>query len=95
VPSTPSSTSSRDDLYGRIIGALVLARSEAKISQTVLAERLGRPQSFVSKYEHQERLLDVAEFVEIAQAIGSDPIALLDDILKGAGGSRFISQRAK
>ena len=56
------------------------------MSQTVLAERLGRPQSFVSKYEHHERLLDVAEFVEIAQAIGSDPIVLLDNVLNGGGG---------
>jgi transcriptional regulator with XRE-family HTH domain len=86
VPSTQSYTSSRDDLYGRIVRALVAARSNAKISQTVLAERLGRPQSFVSKYEHQERLLDVAEFVEIAQAIGSDPIALLDNVLNGGSG---------
>jgi ribosome-binding protein aMBF1 (putative translation factor) len=85
VPSTPSSTLSRHDLYGRIVRALVAARSNAKISQTVLAERLGRPQSFVCKYEHQERLLDVAEFVQIALAIGKNPVVMLNDVLSGGG----------
>jgi hypothetical protein len=46
-----------------------------------LAERLRRPQSFISKYENRERTLDVAEFVEIATAIGTDPVALLDAVL--------------
>jgi transcriptional regulator with XRE-family HTH domain len=81
VPTKSSSTLSRDDLYGRVIGALVGARIDACISQTVLAERLRRPQSFISKYENRERTLDVAEFVEIATAIGTDPVALLDAVL--------------
>jgi hypothetical protein len=61
---------SRDDLYGRIVAALILAG------------RLGRPQSFVSKYEHRERTLDVAEFVHVSMAIGADPVALLANILR-------------
>lgn len=77
MPSTTSSISSRDDLYGRIISALVAERLERNLSQTALAKRLKRPQSFVSKYEHRERTLDVAEFVEVARAIGADPVALL------------------
>jgi transcriptional regulator with XRE-family HTH domain len=42
-----------------------------------LAETLGRPQSFVAKYESGERRLDAAEFVGIARALGADPFKLL------------------
>jgi transcriptional regulator with XRE-family HTH domain len=73
---------SQDDLYGRIVAAIIAARKDAGLSQTVLAGRLGRPQSFVSKYEHRERTLDVAEFVEIATAIGVDSVELLSDALR-------------
>lgn len=72
---------SRDDLYGRIVAALIAARKDAGLSQSLLAGRLGRPQSFVSKYEHRERTLDVAEFVHVSIAIGADPVALLANIL--------------
>lgn len=37
-----------------------------------LAARLGRPQSFVSKYEKGERRLDALELIEIAEAIGCE-----------------------
>jgi transcriptional regulator with XRE-family HTH domain len=65
------------DLYERCIAALTAARRNAGVSQLTLAERLGRPQSFVAKFEAGERRLDVAEFVAIAAAIGVDPFALL------------------
>jgi hypothetical protein len=35
--------------------------------------RIGRPQSFVSKYERGERRLDVVEFLEVAKVIGINP----------------------
>jgi len=56
---------------------LVEYRLSAKLTQVELAERLNRPQSFVSKYEHAERRIDVVEFLEIASAIGIDPFKLL------------------
>jgi hypothetical protein len=42
-----------------------------------MAVKLGRPQSFVAKYEGRERRLDVAEFVGVARALGADPYKLL------------------
>jgi hypothetical protein len=42
----------------------------------------GPPQYFVSKYESGARLLDVIEFVEVARAMGVDPVVLLSDLLK-------------
>lgn len=61
---------------------MISARIKAGLTQTKLAEELGRPQSFVAKYENGERRIDVLEFVAIAQAIGADPVALLGDLLR-------------
>ena len=52
---------------------LIAARKKAKLTQAEVAERLGRPQSFVAKYEGGERRLDVVEFIEVAHAVGLDP----------------------
>jgi hypothetical protein len=43
--------------------------------------RLGRPQSFVSKYENGERQIDVAEFIEILSALGADPAGGVANVL--------------
>lgn len=45
-------------------------RTEAGLTQTDVAQRLGQPQSFVSKYESGERRLDIIELREVCQAIG-------------------------
>jgi transcriptional regulator with XRE-family HTH domain len=45
-------------------------RVEAGLRQTDLARRLGKPQSFVSKYESGERRLDVLELRRICQVVG-------------------------
>ena len=50
------------------------AREKEGLTQQKLAESLGKPQSFVAKYEGGERRLDVIEFVRIARAIGTDPM---------------------
>jgi transcriptional regulator with XRE-family HTH domain len=49
---------------------LVEARKAQNLSQQELAKRLGRPQSFVSKYERGERRLDVVEFLHVARELG-------------------------
>jgi len=51
---------------------IVDTRREAKVRQTDLADRLGKPQSFVSKYERGERRLDFIEFIAIAEVINLD-----------------------
>jgi transcriptional regulator with XRE-family HTH domain len=45
-------------------------RQEKGVTQTELALRLSRPQSFVSKYETGERRLDVLELREVCGALG-------------------------
>jgi transcriptional regulator with XRE-family HTH domain len=50
-------------------------RLGAGLSQAQLARQLGKPQSFVSKYESGERRLDLPELRQICQAVG---VSLLD-----------------
>ena len=45
-------------------------RLRSNVTQTDLAARLGRPQSYVSKFEAGERRLDVIETMAICDAIG-------------------------
>jgi transcriptional regulator with XRE-family HTH domain len=56
---------------------LIAARKKAKLTQAEVAERLGRPQSFVAKYEGGERRLDVIEFIEVARALDAEPAKLV------------------
>ncbi|WP_316224437.1 MULTISPECIES: helix-turn-helix transcriptional regulator [unclassified Bradyrhizobium] len=49
---------------------LAEARKATGLTQAELAEFLGKPQSFVAKYENGERRIDVIEFVDITSALG-------------------------
>lgn len=46
---------------------------QAGLTQRDLAERLGKPPSFVAKIETGERRLDLVEFVAIARALNLSP----------------------
>lgn len=59
--------------YQRFRELLIQARKARRVSQTALADKLGRVQTFVSKYERGERRLDVVEFLDVALALGIDP----------------------
>ena len=50
-------------------------RLETGLTQADLADRLGQPQSFVSKFESGERRIDVLELRQICVAMG---IGLVD-----------------
>lgn len=56
--------------YQRLCALLRELRQEAGLTQVQVAERLGVPQSFVSKYESGERRLDVVELKYIAELLG-------------------------
>jgi transcriptional regulator with XRE-family HTH domain len=45
-------------------------RTKAGLRQSDLAERLGKPQPFVSRYECGEKLLDVPELRQVCHALG-------------------------
>lgn len=64
---------------------MIEAREAAGLTQEQVAEALGRPQSFVSKYERGERRLDFTEFVDIAGILGIDVatfVAIYQDSVK-------------
>jgi transcriptional regulator with XRE-family HTH domain len=67
--------------YARLIEVLVAVRHRSGIRQQALAKKLGRPQSFIAKYEGGERRIDVVEFIAIARALGADPIKLFRDFV--------------
>jgi transcriptional regulator with XRE-family HTH domain len=74
--------------YERFRQLVIEARRRAGLTQVQLARKLGKPQSFVSKYELGERRLDVVEFLDIAHALGVKPESLLRklrDHRKGRG----------
>ncbi len=61
---------------------MIQARARSGLTQQILAKRLGKPQSFVAKYEGGERRLDVMEFIGIARVLGADPVRLLRELVK-------------
>ncbi len=63
--------------YDRFRLLMIEARTSADLTQAELAEKLLRPQSFVSKYERGERRLDVVEFLEVARALGMNAVNLI------------------
>ncbi len=56
--------------YRLLIQLLRQLRIQAGLRQKELADMLGKPQSYVSKYESGERRLDVVELRQICQALG-------------------------
>jgi transcriptional regulator with XRE-family HTH domain len=67
----------KDRLRAKLRALLVEARERADLTQTELAARLRRPQSFVSDYEAGQRRVEVAEFILIARALGEEPVEML------------------
>ena len=66
--------------YQRLRAWLVNARHARQLTQVQLADALGRPQSFVSKYERGERRLDFVEVLEIAAALDADVSDLVAEV---------------
>ncbi len=67
------------------------AREGYGLTQQDLAQKLDKPQSFVSKYETGERRLDVIEFAEVCTALGMDAANFLRDLLADMAGK--VAQR--
>jgi transcriptional regulator with XRE-family HTH domain len=65
----------------RLRELLKARRKAAGLTQTVVANRLRKPPSYVAKYEGGDRRLDVIEFLDLAAAIGFDPCRLIRRLL--------------
>jgi transcriptional regulator with XRE-family HTH domain len=67
--------------YALAIQIIVAVRKAEGLSQRDLAERLGKPRSFISKIESRERRLDLVEFIAVSRALEMDPVSLLTDVI--------------
>lgn len=61
-------------------------RESAGLNQEEVAKAVGRPQSFVSKYEAGERRLDVLELRELCGALGTDLPEFVKNFERKLGG---------
>ncbi|TIP93652.1 MAG: helix-turn-helix transcriptional regulator [Mesorhizobium sp.] len=66
----------RSPRHQRFLAQLISLRKAKGLTQTQ-AEKLGRPQSFVAKYEGGERRLDVIEFLDVTAVLEADPCEIL------------------
>jgi transcriptional regulator with XRE-family HTH domain len=60
--------------YAVFLTALRSARTEAGLTQLIVARRLQETQTFVSKCERGERRIDIVELQKWCAALGSDLI---------------------
>ena len=68
--------------YGQFRALLREIREEAGLTQVELSQKLGKPQSFVSKCELGERRIDFLETVDFCKACGLE-VAEFAKRLKG------------
>ena len=66
--------------YAHFRMLLVQAREATGLTQVELSRKLGRPQSFVSKYENGERRLDVIEFIYVCDALAINANSILNQL---------------
>lgn len=80
-------TRARD--YIRLRRFLCQARIKARLTQQEVANKLGKPQSFVAKYEKGKRRIDVVEFIEICNALGLNASLEIARMLQSWPGNGF------
>jgi len=57
-------------------------RVAAGLSQRELSRRLDMPFTYIARIERGERMLDVIEFIDVAKALGANPVEVLAQITK-------------
>ena len=70
--------------YQTMIDHLASIRQLKGITQSNLSDCLGKPQSYVSKYENLERRLDLLEVIEICECLDYDITELISLLKPGA-----------
>ena len=74
----------RSPRHKRLGELLARRRDAAGLTQVELGSRLGRPQSFVGKYETGQVYLDVIDFFEIAAAVEASVDTLIEELNRDA-----------
>lgn len=70
----------KDHKYHLFQNLLIEIRQQQHLTQQEVALRLGKPQSFVSKYESGERRLDVIEFLAVCKGLDINPTTIIEKI---------------
>ncbi len=70
------------DTYNLFCMLLVDAREKKGLTQADVAAKLGKPQSYVSKYERGERRLDIVEFLEVMRVLDIEPCKIIKELEK-------------
>lgn len=65
-----------------LVRVLVRVREGAGLSQSELARRLGRRQSYVWKVENSQQRIDLLELVDICRACGVEPQKIVAEIIQ-------------
>jgi transcriptional regulator with XRE-family HTH domain len=65
-----------------LVEVLIDARKRAGLTQTELAIRIGKDQSFVSLIERSQRRIDTIEFYVLARAMDLDPADLFAAVVR-------------
>ncbi|ABE30559.1 helix-turn-helix domain-containing protein [Paraburkholderia xenovorans] len=71
-----------DDRYQNAVARLKQLREQRGLHQQAVAERLGRTQTYVSRYESGGRRLDLIELLDVLVALGADPHEFIDRVLE-------------
>ena len=64
-------------VYKELIQRFVAVRNAAGLTQQAVADQLGKHQSYVAKVEGLERRVEIVELLQLAKAIGFDPMPVL------------------
>lgn len=73
------------DEYRILLELLREARAHSELTQRAVAEKLGWDQSALSLVERGGRRMDVIEFIDYFRAIGADPVAGFQGLLRRIG----------
>lgn len=72
----------QDPRYEKLQTLLKELRKQQGIKQQDLAELLGKPQSYVSKYEVGDRNIDLIELIDVAKSLDLEPAKAISDLVK-------------
>lgn len=71
-----------DKRYQAVAARLKELRKQRGLHQQTVAERLGRTQTYISRYESGARRLDVIELLDVLLALEADPHEFIDRALE-------------
>jgi len=81
--------------YNKLLELLYHLRLSSGLRQQDIAERLGVPQSFISKLESGERRIDILEFVIYCECLGANPTDIFQQLVSKVNEGRAKISKSK